>query len=108
MPSDATRLGLRLWLPLHLAIALLLAPGYGAVLADVPDDGCVPALHARIVQLGAVQIVAPPTQVRPQAPTVAGSVDAAAPGAGPISVPIAAPWPRAPPDGTPLRVDGAA
>lgn len=108
MRTDAALLALRLWLPLHLAMALLLAPGYGAVLADVPDDGCVPALHARIVQLGAVEIVAPPPQVRPEAPRVVGSADRTDAGARPIATPTPAQWPRAPPSGTPLRVDAPA
>lgn len=108
MWTDATRLGLRLGLPLHLAIALLLAPGYGAVLSDVPDDGCVPALHARIVQLGSVEIVAPPAQVRPEAPKAVVSTDPADPGAEPIATPTPAQWPRAPPSGTLMHVDAAA
>lgn len=108
MRTDAARLGLGVLLPLHLAIALLLAPGYGAVLADVPDDGCVPALHARIVQLGAVEIVAPAAQLRPEAPKVVGSADPADPGTKAIATPTIARWPRAPPSGPLLRVDAAA
>jgi len=104
---DNVRTGLRLLLPL-LAIALLLAPGYGAVLADVPDDGCVPALHARIVQLGAVQIVAPAPQLRLEEPALVGSSDPPDPGARPIATGTSAQWPRAPPSRTPLRVDTAA
>jgi len=108
MRADAARRGLRWLLPLHLAIALLLAPGYGAVLADVPEDGCMPALHARIVQLGAVQIVAPPSHVGPEAPRVVGVADSIDPGARPAATFVPAPWPRAPPGGTPLHVDAAA
>ena len=108
MRTDAVRRGLRSLLPLHLTIALLLAPGYGAVLADAPDDGCVPPLHARIVQIGAAQIVAPSMQVRLEAPRPVATTELPVPGARPLAKLASSRWARGPPGRPLVRVDAAA